>query len=218
PLPLSNGSAGLTRPGLPALGTDSLGGSVAVRFPPARPAGWTGNTFHIIMKVDAGDQIAEANENNNFGQMGEGIDQHVVTIPDPPELHSTALSTVTPTRTWGQAIAISSTIQNTGGPTSGFYTSWYLSPDPVGSADDIPLPIGSPTGGTTAYAINLQPMATGTFTPTLYLPAARPAGWTGTTFYLITKTDSLNQVAESNEDNNFGQLGLGVDKIALTIT
>ena len=48
-------------------------------------------------------------------------------------------------------------------------------------------------------------------TISLKLPAATPSGFSGQDFYVIMKTDSAGQVAESNENNNFGQLGDGVD-------
>ncbi len=119
---------------------------------------------------------------------------------------------------WNQAINVACQIANSGSLGAGaFHVQWYLSQNPVGSATgDIPL---NRTSGATYWGHNgiaassLGPQ----FTVALQLPAALPSGWSGTRFYVIMQTDSLNVVAESNENNNFGELGDGVDRFPITI-
>lgn len=55
---------------------------------PALPAGFTGDTFHIIMKTDASGQVVENNELNNFGQIGQNYDRDQINITTPSNLFS----------------------------------------------------------------------------------------------------------------------------------
>jgi hypothetical protein len=124
---------------------------------------------------------------------------------------------VTNTTSWGQTITVNATVRNSGNATSGGFTEqWYLSRDAVGSSDDILL---SRTGGAgTSY--NLSGVTAGsssTLTTTLQLPSALPSGWTGSSFYLVMRTDAAGQVNETNESNNFGQAGSGLDYAPITI-
>ena len=121
---------------------------------------------------------------------------------------------------WGAAINVARQIKNAGIAAAGpFRIEWYLSQDAVGStADDILL---SRPGSKLAYYPHggLAAGAKGTVnTVTLQLPPALPSGWSGTSFYLIMRTDSANVVEESNEKNNFGQMGDGLDRVPIQIT
>jgi len=119
---------------------------------------------------------------------------------------------------WGQTINVTCQVQNVGTVSSNsFRVQWVLSQDPVGSGvDDILLPRSN---GLDYYAHNgIAAKATGTaFTVALQLPAAIPSGWTGTKFYVIMATDTLNAIVESNEANNFGQMGNGLDRDPIVI-
>ena len=120
---------------------------------------------------------------------------------------------------WGQTISVSPVdIKNYGtGAAGSFHVQWYLSKDTVGSADDILLPL---SGGATSSSIaGLAPGATaGNFSVSLQLPANLPTAWSGSSFYVVMKTDSADEVTESNENNNFGQVGREYDWDSISIT
>lgn len=130
---------------------------------------------------------------------------------------SGASLTAPDTAQWGQAISVQSSIRNSGSVASpAFLVQWYLSRDTTVSSDDVLLPFTS--GNTT---ISHPTLAANTvaapFGRTLQLPSSIPAGWTGNTFYLVMRTDAGAQVPESNELNNFGQVGDGIDRERITI-
>lgn len=120
---------------------------------------------------------------------------------------------------WGQTISVSPVdIKNYGtGAAGAFHVQWYLSKDSIGSADDILLPLSS---GATSYSIAALGAGANTsnFSVSLQLPGSLPTGWSGSSFYIVMKTDSAGQVAESNENNNFGQVGREYDWDAISIT
>jgi hypothetical protein len=119
---------------------------------------------------------------------------------------------------WGQVIGIESQVRNTESTASGsFQIEWYISRDRFVSSDDIRL---YHTSGVAAYnhagvtGNNLGPY----FTALRQLPSALPSGWSGSNFYVVMKTDSAGQVAESREDNNSGQVGNSYDYAPITVT
>ncbi len=119
---------------------------------------------------------------------------------------------------WGQTVSLQAAVRNSGSAASGsFQVQWYLSRDAIGSSDDVLLGLA---GGGTAYSHT--PLAAGSVGPafpvSLRLPSAAPAGWTGSSFSIVMRTDSAGQVAESNGGNNFGQIGTGFDREAISIT
>lgn len=121
------------------------------------------------------------------------------------------------TSTWGSSLAISAAVKNTGtGSAGSFREQWYLSRDTTYSTDDVALNLS--TGVNYATVSGLAAGATTSLSATLVLPAALPSGWTGTSFYLVMRTDSAGAIAESNEANNGGQAGAGLDYEAITIT
>lgn len=120
--------------------------------------------------------------------------------------------------TWGGSVVVNSVVENSGTGASGaFNVQWYLSTDATGSSNDILL---NQTNGASSYAVNglgahaVVPLSN----VSLQLPASAPSGFVGQTFIIIMKIDSGNAVAESNENNNFGQVGNQHDKDAVTIT
>ncbi len=119
--------------------------------------------------------------------------------------------------TWGSSIAITASVRNSGNTAAGsFREQWYLSRNTTYSTDDVALNLS--TGVNYATVAGLGAGATTAVNATLVLPSALPSGWTGTSFYLVMRTDSAGTVAESNENNNGGQVGAGLDNEAITIT
>ena len=118
---------------------------------------------------------------------------------------------------WGQTVTVQASVRNSGTAASGAFTEqWYLSQDPTGSSDDILLSLSSGGTGYTVTSVAAN-STSGQFSVTLQLPSALPAGWSGSNFYLVMRTDSGNQVAETNENNNFGQVGVGSDSSVITV-
>lgn len=112
----------------------------------------------------------------------------------------------------GQAISVQAQVRNAGTAASGpFQVQWYLSRDSAGSSDDILLSRGN---GATSYAhASIGANSTAAlFSVSLVLPGSLPGGWDGVSFYVIQKTDATNAVAETNENNNFGQVGTNLDR------
>jgi len=135
-----------------------------------------------------------------------------------PDLEG-CVCTAPETAFWGQAINLACQIRNGGDAAAGaFRVEWYLSQDAVGSTkDDILLAQANGTGTFRSHA-GIGAGAKGpTFTVSLVLPPDLPSGWSGTGFYIIMRTDSAGAVAESNEDNNFGQVGDNLDRAPIGI-
>jgi hypothetical protein len=119
--------------------------------------------------------------------------------------------------TWGSTLAITAAVKNNGtGAAGSFRETWYLSRDTTYSTDDVALNLS--TGVNYATVSGLAGGATTSLNASLVLPTALPSGWTGTSFYLVMRTDSAGSVTESNETNNAGQAGAGLDYEAITIT
>lgn len=119
---------------------------------------------------------------------------------------------------FGQPITVAAAVRNNGTVASGaFSTEWWLSKDRIWSADDIILTDLAGVGnrifsGLAAGAVSA------TRTVTLSLPPALPDGWNSSSVYLVMRTDAGNLVAETNENNNTGQVGLGRDYESLSIS
>lgn len=118
---------------------------------------------------------------------------------------------------WGQSISVTSRIRNAGNTGAGaFQVQWYLSRDGIGSSDDVLL--YQTGGGASYYHPRIAGARNGNYmTVNLQLPDVQPSGWSGSNFYTIMKTDSARQVRETNESNNFGQVGSGYDCDPITI-
>ncbi len=203
----------------PALAASSTGASFVVNLalPAAPPTGWPQGSAYLIMRTDSGGVVAEANENNNFGQVGTGKDRAPITFGVQPDLVGAAC-TPPEAAVWGETITVQARAANLGaGASDRFRIQWYLSRDTLGSGDDVALALADGTGTYTSHGGLGAGSVGALFTVALDLPAAPPAGWTGTGFYLLMKTDAANQVVESNEANNFGQRGDGYDRAPLTL-
>ena len=140
------------------------------------------------------------------------------TTPTPTiDLAGAGLTTSNATA-WGQTITVGGSVRNSGNTAAGAFTEqWYLSRDAVGSSDDILLSQAS--GGGTSYGVAGLAAATtsSTFAATLQLPSTLPSGWSGSSFYIVMRTDAASQVTETNESNNFGQAGSGLDYAPITV-
>ena len=133
-----------------------------------------------------------------------------------PDLRGSSLA-ATDSSTWGSSITVSGSVRN--GGTAGAGSSqaqFYLSKDAIGSADDIPLTLSNGNSNISVGA--LAAGASTNFSVTLRLPSTAPSGFTSGSYFIILKTDSANQVVESNENNNFGALGDGIDREKISIT
>jgi hypothetical protein len=119
--------------------------------------------------------------------------------------------------TWGSSVAITASVRNSGTANAGsFREQWYLSRDTTYSTDDVALNLS--TGVNYATIAGLGAGVTTSLNATLALPTALPSGWTGTSFFLVMRTDSTGAIVETNENNNGGQIGAGFDNEAITIT
>ena len=226
-LTVSGGGTRYRHPGIGA-GNPGLGRvfDIALGLPAEPPVGWTGTDFYVVMKTDADNEVAESREENNFGaaQQGPIYDSYLVKVGTRPELRGERLSNGWGPVVWGGEMHVFAQIANEGSlPSSPFQVQWFLSKDAVASADDLLL--RQADGGTASYShwgvdgsYSGEPCPAPSIGVRLALPATRPAGWVGTGFHLIMKTDAADQVAESNEGNNFGQVGEGKDWMAVTIS
>ncbi|MGC4004101.1 MAG: leishmanolysin-related zinc metalloendopeptidase [Pirellulales bacterium] len=119
---------------------------------------------------------------------------------------------------YGENVPITALTANRGTAITGdFNVQWYLSRDQLYSADDVLL--SQVSGATFATVRGLR--GGGTSNPIntiLVMPTARPTGWTGTDFFIVMRTDSTDSVGERNEANNSGQLGIGIDSLAIRLT
>jgi hypothetical protein len=119
---------------------------------------------------------------------------------------------------FGQPISVQAAVRNNGTVASGsFSVEWWLSTDNAWSADDVILTDLAGVGNRSVASL-----AAGATSPTLdvtlSLPPSLPEGWSGSSFYLVMRTDAGDLVAEVNENNNAGQVGLGKDHESLTVT
>jgi hypothetical protein len=151
-----------------------------------------------------------------FGYQGAFNPHYSLSIQADTDLVGSGLSFSTPTP-WGSTVDVSAAVTNTGSVAAGqFNVQFYLSTDPVGSADDVLIPLANGGGN----SVTVPGVGGNTFVnlaATLQLPSAPPAGFVGVYFYVIMKVDSSNQVQETDETNNFGQAGVGLDYLPIQI-
>lgn len=158
-----------------------------------------------------------------YGYQGANNPNYALTIqaPDPPapgpDLQG-ALLNATDSSPWGQAINVQYAVRNAGNEDAGaFQTQWWLSRDTTWSSDDIILTDLSGVPTRTIWTLPAGVTST-TRSVTLALPpASYVSDWSGSSFYIVMRTDTANQVTESNESNNSGQIGSGHDYDPITI-
>jgi hypothetical protein len=128
---------------------------------------------------------------------------------------------------WNEYISVQAVIANDGKTASGaFDVSWYLSQDNIASPDDLILPRSNGLGGT--FRVSGVP-ANGTtpqFSVNLRLPEEPPVGWNPNNHlgYVIMQIDVNDEVPNevypdgmAAEDNNFGELGPGIDHVPVAL-
>src|SRR5262249_11296275 len=133
------------------------------------------------------------------------------------DLVGSGLSFTAPTY-WGATLDITASVANKGSvPTGPFNVQWYLSTDPTGSSDDVLLPLANGGGDFFTVAGGVAGNSTTDIAATLQLPTSPPASLPGVYLYVVMKVDSSKQVVETNENNNFGQAGVGLDYLPIEI-
>ncbi len=151
------------------------------------PTGYSGN-YSIFVKTDRNNQIAEANENNNFNYAGILLE-----LPPPSDLivsSVTAPANASP----GENVTFQWTIQNIGSnPALGLWTdAVYLSTDSTWDINDTLI-------GRETQIGQLGVGQTHNSTLTIPLPAINLGQ-----YYVLVRTDVRNGVRETNEANNLG--------------
>ena len=190
--------------------------NVTLTLPETIPAGYSATgTIYIGMKTDGTNAIAESNEANNFGTQGIGYDFDSLTVS--PSFDLSGYDCYAPeSANWGQTISVQSQIRNAGSTTvtDNFYVDYFMSNDSIfGDADDYYLNYYTHSADVPASGYGPD------FTMDLALPLLPPSGYTTScTIYIGMQTDSMNQVAESDETNNFGTVGYTYDRDSLSVT
>jgi subtilase family serine protease len=152
-------------------------GSATMTIPPGTPAG----TWYLIAKADAAGIVMETSENNNTyaRSIQIGADLVISTMSAPSYAGA------------GQSIAVSDTTRNQGGGVADISaTSIFLSNN--GTLDAADLPLGSRT--VPALAVG----GTSSGSATVIIPPETTTG----TWYIISKADANDAVAETSETNN----------------
>jgi CARDB len=146
-------------------------------------------TWYIIFEVDANNQVAEANENNNT----DYFSFPVVTPPSDPDLYINSTSHTPSLVQEGDLVFVKCTVKNQGGTTAGSSTlKYYLSSDSTLSGDDTYL--------TSRTISSLAPGAVSTEQSYRYsVPTNSPDR-----IYFIMVADANSQVSEEDENNNTG--------------
>ena len=158
--------------------------------------------YYVGMVVDADEQIAEINENNNSNDVQfVGQDDVEVSVTPPlPDLAPNFFDVVTEPSSAGATVEIIYEVVNNSPGSSekstvSFYLSdndWFSTSDKLLQTVDIPALAGNNT--TEEQTINLD------------LPNANDPFWQGNgTYYIGMIVDAENQLEESVEDNNTNQ-------------
>jgi CARDB len=155
--------------------------------------------YYIGMKVDANNQIAESNENNNASTgFFKDYDSLRVGGTKVADLSGKYFDVVQEPLRAGNSFSVNYQIQNTGvGTAAASTTNFYLSKDNVINTSDYFL--GSAYTGSLA-----SNTSTATLTQYLTLPGAGNPFWSGGdgTYHIGMITDGNNNVSETNEVNN----------------
>lgn len=173
---------------------------------------WTGDhNYFIGMLVDGGGTVIELIETNNSSQ-GLQLDLDVAFIvasaaPLPADLVGGNFTLGGTNFTAGSTVSIDYSVVNLGnGPAGPFPVDFYLSKDPIITADDLLLG-STPISGVPAGA------ATGTLQQTVTLPGPGQLFWAGSgdgIYYIGMIVDAGGNVLETDDSNNSSQ-GQGVD-------
>ncbi len=141
--------------------------------------------YYIGAIADTANRVTESNKNNN------SLAGNQISVVSKVDLVITSVSGPS-TASSGQEVAFTATVKNQGAANAGWsYATIYLSKDPTITRDDIAIGSGF-----------VQSLAAGgqqTFTIKPMIPASIAPG----SYYIGAIADSRNNVAESNENNNF---------------
>jgi subtilase family serine protease len=153
------------------------------------PRGLSG-PFYVFAVTDSGDDIYERNgEDNNIAFDGNSLR---VILPPPADLGNGNINLVSDTATSGDFIALNYTVQSLGtNPPVGIWTdSIYLSADDQWDINDLLL---------TKVKTSASSIVNGGYTRNVNakLPGVVPGD-----YHLIVRSDILNEISESNENNN----------------
>jgi Calpain family cysteine protease/CARDB len=179
-----------------------------VVLPDSIPSDWNIGSLYVVAKVDADNTVSEINENNNFGGT-TGTYTSVSVVASTKDLRGVSFN-VPAIAPLNDYITVTGSIQNAGNSASGaFAVEFYLSKSALGGTDDVRLNLTSGTSSHSQSSIGAG--LTSSFTIQLATPGSLPSGWNQSSYYVVMKTDATNLVTESNENNNFGQQGIGRD-------
>ncbi|MGI4873785.1 MAG: CARDB domain-containing protein [Janthinobacterium lividum] len=165
------------------------------------PLGTSAGTYYVLYVADPANAVAESNENNNV--VWQSLTVYAPTID--LTIYSAYLtpSQVSP----GGTVSVSGYEYNQGNANAGSHrVGYYLSTNAILDASDVLLG-NSPIASVSAtYSTS--------FSSTLTIPAATATG----TYYVLFVADDLNQIAESNENNNLSYQTLQVVAPGIDLT
>ena len=165
----------------------SLSSTLAVDL----PANFAAGTFFLAAVADAGNAIPETNGSDSFALNGQ-VAAKTITVVRPDLVVSAFTAPGRAAR--GGTIAVAATVKNSAaapGTAPASSLKFYLSDDPVLDGSDLEL---SPARAIAALGSG----ATSAATTTLLIPATVTTG----AKFLIARADALDQIAESDENNN----------------
>jgi subtilase family serine protease len=152
------------------------------------PAGTTAGNYYLFAQADGDAELAEPNEANNARQttIRVGADLTVSAFTAPARAGA------------GSTIAVTDTTRNSGaGPAAASSTAFYLSPNLILDASDIPLQ-SRPVPALAANAFS-------TVTTNVMLPNVPAGAW-----YLLANADDGHDVPEGLETNNVRFTGIQI--------
>ena len=185
-LTLSNGSTSYSHAAISAKSACGSLFTVSLKLPTALPRGWSGSTFHIIMKTDSSNAVAESNESNNSGQIGNTYDRWAIkintTTTNRAPTVATAAKASSSTLT-GTSVALSVLGADDGGESSLKYT-WSATTLPFGATS----PTFSVNGTNAAKSTVATFSAAGTYTFKVTIADAAGLNTTSTVRVVVSQT------------------------------
>lgn len=160
---------------------------------------WVSGNYIILIKTDATNMIYEmTNEDNN-------VANQVINIQLPPPSDLVITQVIPPTEAYtGQNITLTWTVKNQGvNPATGYMK------DMVYFSEDTLWDINDPLFGTVQGNISIGPDASINRSYEGIISGISPGEW-----YVIVRTDVLNNIIESNDNNN---IAYSVQKILVTV-
>ncbi|TVS19950.1 MAG: hypothetical protein EA424_06450, partial [Planctomycetaceae bacterium] len=165
-------------------------------------------TYIMRIGPDIEDLVGNKMDQNANGIPGEEGDYYLATVDlQSADLIVSSLD-LPETAVFEAPITFSWTVQNIGSDPAveGWKDQAWLSPDPVFNANAIPLlatPVSPPAG-------SIPLGANGTYTQTATVNLPLTAALSDGIYYILVKTDALDQQPEDNENNNFKSESISV--------